>query len=410
MYYPASSAVVSPDVSPQSLVTFAKDGGNIVFAFDSQRADWFRDLAREFAIDVTAKGESLVDHFNYAQTGVTDDGSHSTVFVNNGLASNDVIFSPETHAQSSSTPLLFGKTAAHKLGGNPQVFPLVKPSTTSYTAARDGSPSFLGTDDGLSLISAFQLKENSARVAFIGSVDFLSDDYVELQSARSSAGKTYTDSLNAAVLNDLTLWTFQSHGVLKVTRRSHHRVRTSPTDVREAYEESADGSIAKMYRIKDTVVYGLDVAQFDARSGGWIPAPRDLDMQVKLVMIDPFITTNLTAQSSDESSSTKTTAELDPLEDSPPSSLAHTLYTSTFTLPDRLGVYTFHTRWSRTGWTFINVKDTTPIRAFNHDENPRYLPASWPYVAASASTIAGFLLLTALWLFTGEKGEKVKTQ
>lgn len=399
----------SSDLSAQSLVSFAKDGGNIVFAFDSQRADWLRDLAREFSIEVTNKGETLVDHFNYNKG--AESGLHTSVFVDgSGIVRNPAIFSPETIAQTSTVPLLFGNTAAHRLGANPQAFPLVTPSHTSYTSSKTGgTPNLLGTDDGMSLISSFQLKDNSARVTFIGSIDFLTDDYVELQSAKSSSGKTFTDTLNAAVLNDVTLWTFQSHGVLKVIRRSHHRVRSSPTDIRESYEESADGSVAKMYRIKDNVVYGVEIAQFDTRKGGWVPAPEDLDMQVKLIMIDPFITTNLTAQSMGSSSPSLQQSALDgALEDN--SSQAYTLYTSTFMLPDRLGVYTFQTHWSRTGWSFINVKDTTPIRAFNHDENPRYLPASWPYLAASLSTIVGFLLFTGLWLFTAEKGDKLKTQ
>lgn len=395
-------------------MSFAKDGGNILFAFDSQRANWLRDLGREFSVEITDKGETLIDHFNYAKSGSLDDGSHSTVFVGgsqSALAPNQIVFSPETFSQAHTVPLLFGKSAPHRLGSNPQGFSLVAPSSTSHTTTKSGQLNLLGTDDGISLVSSFQLKDNSARVTFLGSIDFLSDDFVELQSAKSSSGKTYTDTLNAAVSNDLTLWTFQSHGVLKVTRTSHRRVRSSPTDIREPYEESADGSVAKMYRIKDNVIYGLELAQFDLRKGGWVPAPQDLDMQVKLIMIDPFITTNLTAQSS---SSTSSSANLDALEDfssdSSSSSQAHTLYTSTFMLPDRLGVYTFQTHWSRSGWSFINVKDTTPIRAFNHDENPRYLPASWPYFAASLSTIVGFLLLTALLLFTGEKADKLKTQ
>ncbi|CAO1634580.1 unnamed protein product [Sympodiomycopsis kandeliae] len=405
---------VASDVSPQSLVSFAKDGGNILFAFDSQRADWLRDLAREFSVEVTGKGETLIDHFHYAKSESLDDGTHSAIFVGadkdgaGGLVSHDAVISPETQDAALKTPLLFGKSAAHRIGGNPQAFSIVKPSSTSYTSTggKNSELNLLGTDDGLSLITSFQLKENSARVSFIGSLDFLSDDFVELQSATSSSGASHTDTLNAAVLNDVTLWTFQSHGVLKVTRRAHRRVRTSPTDIREPYEESADGSVAKMYRIKDTVTYGLDVAQFDSRSGGWIPAPADLDLQVKLIMIDPFITTNLTAQTTASTSS----SDVDPLDNLADQTKSSTLYTSTFTLPDRLGVYTFQTHWSRTGWSFINVKDITPIRAFNHDENPRYLPATWPYVIASFSTIGGFLLFVALWLFTSEKVEKGKTE
>lgn len=53
------------------------------------------------------------------------------------------------------------------------------------------------------------------------------------------------------MLRDLTAWTFQERGVLKVTSTHHDRIRSSKDDVRESYEEEGSG---KMYRVKDGVV------------------------------------------------------------------------------------------------------------------------------------------------------------
>lgn len=151
-----------------------------------------------------------------------------------------------------------------------------------------------------------------------------------------------------------------------------------------------------MYRIKDTVTYALDLSQHTP--AGWVPAPEHLDLQVSLEMLDPFITTKLHAGDGPSSS----ISSEDPLALSGQSN-ATTRYSSTFQLPDRLGVYTFHVHWSRPGWSFIETKDIAPIRAFNHDEGERYLPASWPYAAGAVSVIASWVLFVALWLWAGEK-------
>lgn len=184
--------------------------------------------------------------------------------------------------------------------------------------------------------------------------------------------------------------------MLKVEKRSHFRARESATDIRESYEEPAEGGSAIMYRISDTVTYSLDISQHTPR--GWEPAPADLDLQVSLSMIDPFITSWLAPELPSSPASSPSSFDL-----SPPVSNATTRYSTSFKLPDRLGVYTFQTYWSRPGWSFIKTRDVAPIRAFNHDENPRFLPASWPYALGSFSTIASFLLFVALWVFAGEK-------
>ncbi|CAO1616143.1 unnamed protein product [Parajaminaea phylloscopi] len=399
------------DLAPQALVDFNKAGGNIVFAYSSDRQDWLRDLARQYSLELAPRSQRLVDHYAYADGKRLDDGSHTTVAVSGkeALVPNDVVFSPASlQSLQEDQPLLFGNASPHLVGASPLVLPLVSPSATSYTASDGGALAWLGTEDGMSLVSAFQLKDSSARVAFIGSKDFLADDFINARGFKA-ASNDVKQTLNRAVLRDITAWTFQEKGVLRVERRSHYRVRASPDDVRESYEEPAQGGEAAMYRIKDTVRYSLDIAQH-TEDLGWVPAPRDLDLQVSFIMIDPFITAKLAPQGSHEDESTDIASSALDRALAPQQSNSTTRYTTAFQLPDRLGVYTFRTHWRRPGWTFLDTKDVAPVRAFNHDEGPRFLPASWPYAAASFSTVAGFLLFTVFWLLTADREQQERIE
>ena len=153
-----------------------------------------------------------------------------------------------------------------------------------------------------------------------------------------------------------------------------------------------------MYRVKDTVNFHIDLSQH-APNGGWQPAPKDLDLQVSLVMLDPYVTTKLSAE-----------APTSVLSSGQAQTNATTRYSATFRLPDRHGVFTFHVDWKRQGWSYVKTKDTAPVRPFNHDEHPRFLSAAYPYVGGAFSTMTAFLLFTTLWILVKEPQTKKKTQ
>ncbi|KAE8250377.1 hypothetical protein A4X03_0g6448, partial [Tilletia caries] len=229
--------------------------------------------------------------------------------------------------------------------------------------------------------------DNSARALWIGSSALFSD-------ARLSGGST------RAVLEDLLAWGFQEKGVLRVVKTEHTRVRKGVDDVRPAYEgegregEEGFGEGQRMYRIKDFVTYSIELEQYTPELG-WSPAPRDLDLQVTLHMIDPYITVPLHATTSDDSNSA-TNLSSPPVRSS--KSKSSTTYTATFQLPDRHGVFSFVLLWRRAGYSYLSTKDTAPVRPFNHDEHPRFLSAAWPYVGGAWSTVAGFLVFVGVWV------------
>lgn len=198
------------------------------------------------------------------------------------------------------------------------------------------------------------------------------------------------------MLSSITEWLTQQRGVLKVEKTSHHRVKLHDKDVRESYEEmdvvDDDGQerLQRMYRIKDTVTFVMDITA--KTPSGWAPAPANLDLQISLVMLDPYITTNLTAG--------QPQSKTEVLESVSKTSSRVTRYSTTFQLPDRHGVYTFVVDWKRHGWSYIHTRDTSPVRPYNHDEYPRGLHSAWPYVAGATSTMLAFVIFTYFWIST----------
>ncbi len=120
-------------------------------------------------------------------------------------------------------------------------------------------------------------------------------------------------------------------------------------------------------------------------------------MQLEFTMLDPHIRTSLP-----------------PVEEEPG------MYSATFRVPDRHGVFKFDVDYKRKGcvlhfplfpslgmhfnallvcsWTYLTSTTVVPVVPPRHDEYPRFLSAAWPYYAGAFSTSAAFLLFVALWL------------
>ena len=137
-----SSKTLANDLSPQSIVSYLRDGGNVLFGLDSRVSELFRDLAREFALEFDERSTALVDHFRFDPT--LDQGNHTTVRLGapalgpgpltpGGLVPNTAVFSLDTLHKAKSLPLLY-RGVAHRLGANPLAFPLVLPPATAYSS------------------------------------------------------------------------------------------------------------------------------------------------------------------------------------------------------------------------------------------------------------------------------------
>lgn len=418
------------DLAPQKLVNFLQQNGNILFALSSELSELYRDLAREFELEIEDRGTSVVDHFLSLQ----NDETHTQIAIPNSYRSpTEGIFA----GIQDELPFLF-KGVAHRLGSNPLAFPILKAPSTAYSFElpsdlasidRLDNPdreAVLGSDEDVALISAFQLLDtnrrdtndgpkrqgSAGRAVFVGSLEAFSDKFTRPRGQiRTRDGKTHKGSSNLAILSAITSWLTQQQGVLRVEQTSHSRVKEHEKDVRESYEEldiideHGERRLQRMYRIKDTVTFNIDLVQRTPK--GWLPAPTNLDLQLSLVMLDPYITTNLTAQQPstinvNNAASIQAKTVASSIIDGKDGSARATRYSSTIKLPDRHGVYTFIVDWKRHGWSYIHTRDTSPVRPFNHDEHPRGLHSAWPYVVGATSTAVAFLLFCVLWICTQE--------
>lgn len=199
-------------MTPQALVEFLKEDGNILFALSSNLAEQYRDLAREFDVEFDERGTRLVDHFS----SLSSDPTHTSVLVQDGL---DASLGPLFSAPAAvADPFLYKNGIVHRVGDNPLAFPILRPASLSYSFEgplsegeassidRLDSPDrelMLGSEADVSLISAFQLLNtdrrnpdqspkrvgSAGRVAFVGSIEAFSNAAIDTKNIETKDGK-----------------------------------------------------------------------------------------------------------------------------------------------------------------------------------------------------------------------------
>ena len=163
-------------MTPQILVQFLNDGGNILLAGSSTTSESLRDFARELDIDLPPRDTLFADHFSYHRDSTNN---HTLVVLDSenfpSLPHVKSVFLPETR----NSKIVY-RGAAHGLGSGPYLLPLLRGKSTSYVF--DGKedldtvedPYVTGTQTFL--VSGFQAR-NNARVVVTSSLDMFSDEY-----------------------------------------------------------------------------------------------------------------------------------------------------------------------------------------------------------------------------------------
>lgn len=79
-----------------------------------------------------------------------------------------------------------------------------------------------------------------------------------------------------------------------------------------------------------------------------------------------------------------------------------TVYSTSFTLPDQHGIFSFRVNYKRPFLTSVDVKEQVTVRHFAHDEWPRSwkITGGWVWIAGLWSVIGGFLAFVAVWLYS----------
>ncbi|KAI9713688.1 MAG: oligosaccharyl transferase glycoprotein complex, beta subunit [Chrysothrix sp. TS-e1954] len=417
---PSKLKALGPTLTPQILLDFVKDDGNILLALSSNTPtpSSLNSLLLELDIALPSDRDALVvDHFNFDSSSAGD--------------KHDVLALPQPTTSRAGVKNYFGgdgflavpRAVGQTLGNaSPLLASVLKAPATAYSynpkTEAEGVEELFATGTQLSLVSVMQAR-NSARFTVLGSAEMLEDKWFDAK-VQPEGGKP-VKAANREFARQLSAWTFKELGVLRVTQLRHW--------LNEEPEPSAsknNSSIArpdinpKIYRIKNDVVsrtpmpipasrklkrdadhptqtYTISLSEYTYTH--WTPyAPPPSDaIQLEFTMLSPYHRLSLTP--------------------SPPLSDANsTAYTTSFRLPDQHGIFNFRVNYKRPFLTTVDEKDTVTVRHFAHDEWPRSyaIGGAWVWLLGIWVTVAGWVLFVGMWLWCepgkSERGKVKKAQ
>ncbi len=199
---------------------------------------------------------------------------------------------------------------------------------------------------------------NNARVVFVGSLDFFSNDFFEASVQKSFGANTkkHERSGNEALSQALTQWLFKEKGVLRVVEVKHHKV--------------GEKNPPSAYTIKQNIVYSIKIEE--VVNGKWQPF-RASDVQLEFVRLDPFVRTYLKFNNG---------------------------YSNVqFQVPDVYGIFKFVVDYNRVGYTHLFSSEQVSVRPLQHTEYERFIPAAFPYYASAFTMMLGVFLFAFIQLY-----------
>lgn len=329
------------ELDASTLATFVDEGGDVLLAVDSNISDTMRELVAEMGIEVEARGSEVTDHFHYDAALGPD---HTVVAATDATTSKAVLDGP------LKAPVLFKGIGLTVPRGSTLA---LKALTAPATAFSSGSGSAAGVE--LVLVALVQAR-NNARVAISGSIDMFSN---KLFRASTMVGASAKTAANAEFATQVARWTFQQRGVLQATNLRHKLI--------------AEGGVQQgVYRVNDRVLFELDVMLKD---GDKLVPYKGEDMQVELVMLDPYVRQALIPNDKGT-------------------------FSADIHVPDVYGVFKFVIDYRRPGYSWVQLEEQVPIRPYRHNEYERFLTCAFPYYVGAASMMAGFFVLGPLVLYT----------
>jgi oligosaccharyltransferase complex subunit beta len=346
-----------------ALTQFIDAGGNILVAGSSIIGDAIREFAGECGVEFADDKNFVIDHLNYD---INDNGEHTLI-----IASPDNLLSSELiigQAKKAGLPFLFRGIGIASDPENPLLLDVLTGSSSSYTANPDEKtlaeyPATVGKRT--LLVSVLQAR-NNARVGFVGSLDFFSNDFFQ-SSIQSIDGKKSSKSGNEELAIALTDWIFKQRGVIRARNIRHYL--------------KEDKSTPSFYTIKNDIAFNVQFDEFV--HGKWMPF-NGTDVQLEFVRIDPFVRTTMKNKGGH-------------LE-------------AQFLVPDTYGIYKFIIDYNRVGYTHLFSETQVPVHPLLHTEYERFITSAYPYYISSFSMMGGAFLLSFIVLYHRDGIPKRKTE
>lgn len=241
---------------------------------------------------------------------------------------------------------------------NPLLMEVLTASSYSYTY----NPSEKITEyphsvgKGTLLISALQAR-NNARVVFVGSLDFFSNDFFGSSVQRNAPNsKRFDRSGNQDLATSLSQWVFKEKGVIRATKIDHHKVGETKPPV--------------AYTIKEDIVYSIKIDEMV--NGKWVPFQAK-DVQLEFIRLDPFVRATMTNSNGN--------------------------FNIKFKIPDVYGIFKFVVDYNRVGYTHLFSSTQVSVRPLEHTQYERFIPAAFPYYASAFSMMLAVFLFSFIQLY-----------
>lgn len=344
------------NITTKSVVDFIDAGGNVLVAANSQLAEPIREIAGECGIEFSDEGTSVIDRFN---SDVNDDGQNTLIVSDpQNLINNKLIVGNS----KSGAPLLYRGIAMTADPENPLLLDVLTGSSYSYTYKPEDKITEYPHSVGKStlLVSALQAR-NNARVVFVGSLDFFSNDFFEAPVQRAGANsKRFDKSGNEELSVALSQWVFKERGVIRVTGIAHHLVGESKPPI--------------AYTIKQDIVYSIKIEE--VVNGKWVGFQGN-DVQLEFVRLDPFVRTTLTGTNGN--------------------------FNVKFKIPDVYGIFKFVVDYNRVGYTHLFSSTQVSVRPLEHTQYDRFIPAAFPYYASAFSMMIAVFFFTFIQLYHADE-------
>jgi len=353
IFAPSASDITG--ITSDDVLDFIDAGKNVIIAADTDIGDFIKEIASECNVEYDEEGTNVIDHLNF--DGADKNGDHTLIAADN-FASASVIF------KGIESPILFRGIGQDIEEDSELLFSLLSASSSAYSSSTTKPVKDLHvTGNKISLVSALQAR-NNARVLFSGSLELFGNKFFNAKVNKQSTDgkiKTFEKSGNENFVKQISSWTFQEKGVLRVVHAEHHRVN----------ESTAPFS----YTIKDEVTYTIEIEEWNGEK--WVPYSAN-DVQLEYRMLDPYVRTTLKSNGKGK-------------------------FSSTFILPDVYGVFTFKVEYSRKGLSNVNSILRIPVRPFRHNEYERFIESAYPYYASAFSMIVGIFIFSWVFLYHKEK-------
>lgn len=238
-------------MTPKILLDYINAGGNILLTLSSTHPTPSALVSLLLELDIhlpTDRNALVVDHFNHDVLSASE--KHDVVLLPRPDAIRPDVKNFFKGDGKGEDVIAFPRGVGQSLGNNsPLLTPILRAPRTAYSynpkEDTEGVEDPFAVGSQLALITTMQAR-NSARFTVVGSSEFFENSWFDASVKRSTESNAKeTKTANQAFAKEVTGWTFNEIGVLRVNSIEHALI-----------EDGLKSNITnpKIYRVKNDVV------------------------------------------------------------------------------------------------------------------------------------------------------------